>query len=232
MAKRTIDLTGKVFHYLTVIKLDDKPYRTRKGIPLAKWICKCKCGSTVSVRQSHLMSGATRSCGCFQKESKMSRTKTNRYIIHGDYATVFDASGHEFLIDTEDVDIVRKNYWCLGSNGYIECPKLQKRIHRIIMNCPSNMVVDHISGDKSDNRKSNLRICTHQENNFNKRNMSANKTGIIGVHKNKRGKFIVQITKSRITYHIGTFENIESATIARKNAELKYFGEFSALINK
>lgn len=229
MAKRKIDLTGKEFHYLTVIKLDDKPYRSRNGIPFAKWICKCKCGSIISVRQSHLVSGATKSCGCYQKESAKNRyRKTNAYVPHGDYTEVYDASGHMFIIDTEDISKVNGHYWCLSSKGYIQSSRSGERIHRIIMDCPKNMVVDHISGDRSDNRKCNLRICTQQENCFNKKHMSLNKTGRIGVHKNKRGKYVAQITKDGIMHQIGTFESVESASAARKKAEREYFGEFAA----
>ena len=228
MAKRKIDLTGKEFHYLTVIKLDE-PYRSRNGIPFAKWICKCKCGSIISVRQTHLVSGSTRSCGCYKKESASKRqSKENRFVIHGEYATVYDASGNEFLIDTEDICKIRDLYWCQGSKGYIQNPKSGIRIHRVIMNCDNNMVVDHISGDISDNRKCNLRICTQQENCFNKRHMPLNKTRCIGVHKNKRGKYVAQITKDGIMHHIGTFESVESASAARKKAEREYFGEFAA----
>lgn len=58
----TVNLVGKRFGLLTVIKLD-----TEKSIPKIKyWVCQCDCGNIVSVRGSHLSSGDTQSCGCLK----------------------------------------------------------------------------------------------------------------------------------------------------------------------
>lgn len=56
------DLIGQVFGKLTVIELDQESSDRRK------WICKCSCGNTVSVREYNLKSGNTKSCGCTRKE--------------------------------------------------------------------------------------------------------------------------------------------------------------------
>lgn len=52
------------------------------------------------------------------------------------------------------------------SKYYAVCNSFGKqiRMHRVIMNPPENMVVDHINGNTLDNRKKNLRICTIREN--------------------------------------------------------------------
>lgn len=58
----TINLVGKRFGLLTVLKLD-----TQKSIPKIKyWICQCDCGNIVSVRGTNLNSGDTQSCGCMK----------------------------------------------------------------------------------------------------------------------------------------------------------------------
>lgn len=54
-----IDLTGKVFHRLTVKK---EAGRDRYG--LAMWECECSCGATVVVRDRDLRTGNSKSCGC------------------------------------------------------------------------------------------------------------------------------------------------------------------------
>ena len=62
MAK-LIDLTGKQFGRLTVIKRD-----ITKKANEAYWICQCECGTVKSVIGSDLRKGKTKSCGCLQKE--------------------------------------------------------------------------------------------------------------------------------------------------------------------
>ena len=62
---KLIDLTGKKFGRLTVIKRH--PQNTKDNKP--RWICECECGcSEVIVQGSHLRSGHTISCGCYHKE--------------------------------------------------------------------------------------------------------------------------------------------------------------------
>lgn len=61
------DLTEQVFGKLTVIELDQESSGRRK------WICKCSCGNTVSVREYNLKSGNTKPCGCTRKEKSSVR---------------------------------------------------------------------------------------------------------------------------------------------------------------
>ena len=72
------------------------------------------------------------------------------------------------------------------------------------MNCPRDKVIDHINHDTLDNRKSNLRICTHFEN---QQNLRSNKSGIVGVHKRARGSWVGKISKNNKIYlnSSGTF---------------------------
>lgn len=67
MAK-IIDLTGQRFGRLLVIKLEkiDKRYG-------AYWLCKCDCGNSSIVLAASLKSGATKSCKCYQYESKRNK---------------------------------------------------------------------------------------------------------------------------------------------------------------
>lgn len=59
----TLDLVGKQFDKLTVIKKCE-----RTDGKYVKWSCKCSCGNTTKVTTGHLQSGHTRSCGCLQRE--------------------------------------------------------------------------------------------------------------------------------------------------------------------
>ena len=67
LARENPDLIGQVFGKLTVIELDQESSGRRK------WICKCSCGNTVSVREYNLKSGNTKSCGCTRKEKSSVR---------------------------------------------------------------------------------------------------------------------------------------------------------------
>ena len=84
-----------------------------------------------------------------------------------------------------------------------------------------NKVVDHINGDSLDNRKSNLRIVTQTEN---MRNMKPNDPmkGIrIHTLKNGQKRYSARITINYKTISLGTFDTLEEAQQARKNAEIE-----------
>lgn len=67
-------------------------------------------------------------------------------------------------------------------------------MHRLIMGFPVNMEVDHINGDTLDNRRCNLRICTHAENMANRKIHRDNTSGYRGVYWSKeRNMWRVQI---------------------------------------
>ena len=87
----------------------------------------------------------------------------------------------------------------------------------------SNLVIDHINGDNSDNTIDNLRLVTHTENNRNRSTPKDNTSGNLGLYwaKSKK-KWLVQIGSNGKTIHIGTFNNKEDAIKARKEAEKKY----------
>jgi hypothetical protein len=64
--------------------------------------------------------------------------------------------------------------WHLSDTGYaVRRNKLEGgtvRLHRLVVDAPENMVVDHLNGNRLDNRKSNLRICTQAINAANRKN--------------------------------------------------------------
>ncbi len=85
--------------------------------------------------------------------------------------------------------------------------------------------VDHVNGDRADNRWANLREATRQENMRNKP-ARASKSGVRGVEQIPSGKWRASITVSRRQLHLGCFDSIDEAKNAYEQAALKYFGEF------
>lgn len=74
--------------------------------------------------------------------------------------------GKETILDADDYERFACQKWYLSSQGYAISAghSKERRLHRLITNCPSDKVVDHLNGNILDNRKSNLRICTQAEN--------------------------------------------------------------------
>lgn len=154
----------------------------------------------------------------------------NKIVEHEDYAEIiiYNKKCEEIsrtLIDLEDVDKV-KNYKWYTNKGYVLNDSIGW-IHRFIMDCPDNMVIDHINHNRLDNRKSNLRICTQHQNSMNQGIRNDNTSGITGVHFDKsRDKWAAQIMYNGRQINLGRFNTKEEAIQARKNAEIEYFGEY------
>lgn len=89
-------------------------------------------------------------------------------------------------IDLEDLNLCRKYNWYIHHDKdkpdhmkyvYGYCRKL----HRVIMNPPADMVVDHIDRNPLNNRRSNLRVCSISDNNKNFTISKNNTSGVVGV---------------------------------------------------
>lgn len=158
----------------------------------------------------------------------------NEFIVLGDIIEIvmYNIEGEESgraIVDKKYYDIVVKYKWSLDTNGYamFQINGKQERLHRIIAKAPKEAIVDHINHNILDNRESNLRICTKQENAFNQVIRSNNTSGYKGVHWNEqRRRWIAQIMVGGKSIYLGIFINLEDAIESRIKAEIKYFGEF------
>lgn len=76
------------------------------------------------------------------------------------------ANGQSVKVDDDDYEKYNHLRWHLSDTGYAVRRNNGEtiRLHRLIMSCPEDMVVDHLNGNKLDCRKSNMRICTQIEN--------------------------------------------------------------------
>jgi len=82
--------------------------------------------------------------------------------------------------------------------------------------------IDHIDGDRANNRISNLRVANNQENSKNSKRYTTNKTGVTGVRYYDGDRFLSSITVDGKTTHLGVYNNLLDAACARKSAEARY----------
>lgn len=163
--------------------------------------------------------------------------KANDYEVQEDYVIMYTSKGEMFLIDLEDFEKVRKYCWHFNKQGYVRAKdknghRTNKHIllHRFVMGFPKGMLIDHIHGKKSryDNRKSNLRIATPQQNQQNRGMRTDNSSGVIGVcWASKAQAWMAYIHVDKKRKHLGCYESFDEAVKVRKEAEEKYFGEWA-----
>ena len=199
------DLTGMKFGRWNVIDRADD-YISKKGIHLPQWNCWCDCQKDLPFNErtirkvlgGGLNSGSSKSCGCLGKERRSQAIKEyhskNRsiYDLTNEYGIGYTYDGNIFYFDLEDYDLIKDYNWFVNDQNYLLARISSNetkngftcvRMHRIIMNADSNYEVDHIHGKetRNDNRKSNLRLATHSQNNINKNKMKTNTSGYKGV---------------------------------------------------
>lgn len=143
------------------------------------------------------------------------------------------------LVDEQDYQSVSANKWAFTSWGYAArngprqagTSKQEKiYMHRLLICAPKGMEVDHINGDKIDNRRNNLRICNRDQNAKNSGLSKKNKSGHIGVVFEKQGgyeRWAAFISIDNKLCRIGSFLNKQEAIEARIKAEKKHYGEYS-----
>jgi len=143
-----------------------------------------------------------------------------KYVEFNDHVEGIMPDGKIFYIDKEDYDFVKSNDWHYD-DGYLRSTKLGK-MHRCFMHnqLQQGLEVDHINRNRLDNRRSNLRVVTRQENMHNKSLYKTNKSGYPGIKWNKRlNKWQAQITFNKQRIHLGVFENLQDAIASRRLAE-------------
>lgn len=93
---------------------------------------------------------------------------------------------------------------------------------------PANCLIDHINGDRTDNRFSNLRLANRSQNGMNRNIQRNNKSGYPGVcwHK-KLCKWTVSFKKNKKQVHVGCFDDLDEAISASMMARAENFGEFA-----
>jgi hypothetical protein len=144
------------------------------------------------------------------------------------------------LVDDEDYEELMKYKWSAMTSGYAHRATLisskprkflTTSMHQYIMGLKHGdpRMVDHIDGNKRNNQRSNLRICTVSENGRNKKS-TKNTSGYKGVTWDKeRGKWMAQIKVNKKLVYLGRYDDPHVAHKAYCEAALKLHGEFARI---
>ena len=244
----TKNLIGQKFGRLTVLEYaGTKTYGKKNPTSGALWKCICDCQLNKPeeeweyhyVTTNELTSGNTQSCGCYGKEKLLealyARKTPNDYRKRKGYYIGYTKKGEKFYVDESDFELIKDNKWFLDENGYVVAHLNDNSfvfMHRIIMGLTPNdeLEVDHIRGNKTtnDNRRYNLRVVTHAENQMNRKKQSNNTSGVIGVWYDKRkNRWIAEIQAYGKKHHLGQYKTIDEATDVRREAENILHGDYS-----
>lgn len=140
------------------------------------------------------------------------------------------------IIDECDVEKVSSYKWHVtncsyaATNIYRNGRSVKIILHRLLLSAPDDLHVDHINGDRLDNRRCNIRLATRSQNASNSKRPKTNKSGFKGVYWDKTGsKWRAQIKVNGKKIHLGMFNTPESASEAYIKAAENYFGDFARI---
>lgn len=151
--------------------------------------------------------------------------------------------GRFAIVDDEDYEKLIQFKWhsmiAMSSREYavrrivIDGKRTAMCMHREIIEAKKGDEVDHINGDGLDNRKSNLRLCTHQQNISNRKVNKNSKSGYKGVllmvDKKRLKPWRSHITSKGIRTNIGMYATKEEAARAYNKKAVELFGSFARL---
>lgn len=193
-------------------------------------------GYTLCSKHMHQLQGH----GKFLDNCPRTQNDLNEYLIQGDiaigglYDGVTSEKIDEFIIDKEDLPLVRYHKWRFN-HGHIvtglPAKKTQRELSWVVLKLDNrvekDIVVDYINGNPKDNRKINLRICKQKENVINKSYMSNNTSGFIGIsYRKDRDRYDPEIRLDSVRCHLGYTQSLEEAVYKRLYAEELIFKDF------
>ena len=204
----------------------DEEHRGGKNSRRRMVRCRCEgCGEEHDVCIPDMVNGKSRSC------FKCSKARPIQYEDNGEFIIATTPNGKQFIFDREDLAVVSCYQWGVAKRNVVASVWSTDRLvneavllHRVIMNPPSGYVVDHINGDPTNNRRSNLRICSQKQNMQNQGKRPHNTSGYKGV-KRAGNKWVAKVS-GRI---IGRFDTAEEAAHAYDDESRRLYGEFACV---
>lgn len=203
-----------------------------------RWLCNCACGASCVVRTTNLTSMKTKSCGCLVRERAFTlnrRRKPVAICACGDHAFTSLTQGFSTIVSPGDIHFLEKESWCAalnGKRGFRVVNGRRKKLHRVILGLSDRThIVDHINGNRFDNRRDNLRVCVSAQNSHNQSpHKDKTHSRYKGVTRDKRAvskPWIARIMANGILRNLGSFETAEQAAAAYDAAALEMHGDFA-----
>lgn len=166
------------------------------------------------------------------------RAKLNTYWFSDDGLIGYGltSTGEVFLFDADNYPLIKDTTWyrcnkCNEGSSYIG-DRSGVCIHRYIVEAPNGFEIDHINLNPLDNRKSNLRVCTHQQNQCNQPLQTNNTSGVTGVSfYARRSKYRARIKYLQKEVHLGYYISFIEAVQARNEGMRCLFGEYGLYNN-
>lgn len=150
------------------------------------------------------------------------------------------SKGRKAIIDDQDYEKVSEYNWYVQENktGIIYAKANDRKngttlfMHRLILNIPKGTIIDHVDGDGCNNTRTNLRVCTKQQNAFHSKKMRGCYSKFKGVSIDSNGKCWRSFIKVDGKYkHLGNFKTELEAAQEYNKAAKKYHGDYAWLNN-
>jgi hypothetical protein len=146
--------------------------------------------------------------------------------------------GKVALVDDEDFEELSKYKWCAARSSYtyyalravtVNNTKTTIAMHQVIMKPDAGLDVDHKDGNKLNNQKFNLRVCSHKANTRNqqKRFGTSSYKGVSWDKVNCKWFTTIKVNGKGI--NLGRYSTEEEAATVYNAAAIKYFGEYAKL---
>ena len=133
------------------------------------------------------------------------------------------------LLDPEWMHLLEKHSWRLNAGGYV-CTHYRVNgvnkvfyIHRVIMNAPAGLHVDHINHNKMDNRAENLRVVTRSQNSHNRLRYPK------GSYRYRNGRWCARYSHNRRIVFVGYFKTADQAQEATERHKRQHIPGYAAI---
>lgn len=147
-----------------------------------------------------------------------------------DKVAIVDDLDFPYLSQFKWTALKGRNTWYAVRNVVIDGRTKMLLMHRLLLDAPTGLGVDHRDGDGLNNQRANLRLCNEQQNGQNRTLQSNNKSGYKGVSWDKRKrKWTARIKAHGKQPHLGYFDTAKDAARAYDAAALELHGEFARL---